>query len=319
MRQETFRSGAESRCLEIEQAITALDRGKKAATESFPALYRQLCHDLAVARDRQFDASLVNRLNRLAIRGHQHLYRTRTFSLQRAAVFFRSRLPNAVRREWTMVLLSVLLLLGSMSLFALLVYRDPALTYSVVSVEQVRRVEAMYNPASDRFLNPTEQDSRAGMFGFYIMNNISISFRVFAGGILFGIGSIVVLLYNGLYLGAVAGHLVRIGYGASFFGFVSGHSALELLAIALSGVSGLKLGWSLIAPGRCTRLESVRRTARHALPLLYGSMIMLTLAAVIEAFWSWMVLPAVIEYGFAGAWWLASIAYFAFAGRKHAV
>ena len=79
MRQEAFRAKAESRWLRTENTITGLDRGQKNAVATFPALYRQLCHDLAVARDRQFDASLVNRLNRLAVRGHQHLYRVKSF------------------------------------------------------------------------------------------------------------------------------------------------------------------------------------------------------------------------------------------------
>ena len=134
MRQEAFRAKAEDRWLQTENVITELDRGKKAASENFPALYRQLCHDLAVARDRQFDASLVNRLNRLAVRGHQHLYRVKSFSLERAALFLRLRLPCAVRRERIMVFLSLLLFFGSMGLFALLVYRNPALAYTVVII-----------------------------------------------------------------------------------------------------------------------------------------------------------------------------------------
>jgi uncharacterized membrane protein SpoIIM required for sporulation len=157
------------------------------------------------------------------------------------------------------------------------------------------------------------------MFGYYIFNNIGIAFRIFAGGILFGIGSILVVLYNGLYLGAIGGHLVLMGYGESFFFFVSGHSALELVAIALAGVTGLKLGWSLIAAGRQKRVDSLRRTAYQVMPLLYGSSALLFLAAIVEAFWSSLRLSLPIKYGVGVAWWIVLILYFLFSGRRHGV
>ena len=319
MRQETFRTRAKARWSATETMIGMLDRKKKKDTEQFPFLYRQLCHDLAIARDRHFDVSLVDHLNRMAIRGHQHLYRPKRFSLEKAATFVKIHLPNAVRKELGPVIIALALLFGSMASIAFIVHKYPVLIYSIVPAEQVRRIETMYDPDSERFLRPIEHESRFAMFGFYILNNISISFRVFAGGILVGVGSIFVLLFNGVFLGAITGHLIRLGYGSTFFTFVSSHSALELVAIALSGVSGLRLGWSLIAPGRMTRGESLRHAARSAVPLLYGSVIMLTLAALIEAFWSPLPLPIVVKYGFGIAWWLVLFCYFFLSGRKHAI
>jgi uncharacterized membrane protein SpoIIM required for sporulation len=231
----------------------------------------------------------------------------------------RFRFPAAVRREYRAILIAVVLLFGSMALVGIVVQAQPALVYSIIDPGQVRRFEAMYNPESDHFLTPVNQESRLAMFGFYILNNIGIAFRIFAGGMLFGIGSILVVLYNGIYLGAVSGHLILIGYGESFFSFVSGHSALELMAIALAGVTGLKLGWSLIAPGARTRIESLRRTATDVMPLLYGSTAMLFIAAVVEAFWSSLLMPFAIKLGVGLGLWIAMIAYFLFSGRRYGV
>lgn len=315
MRQELFRSRAEPRWRRIEEIIDGLERGKRAGTDAFPELYRQLCRDLAVARDRGFDISLVDRLNRLALRGHQHLYRFRRFSLTGASRFLRVEFPSAVRREWRTILFAALLFFGGLSLIGLLVQSRPELVYSVLAPEQVRELEAVYDPASERFLKPVDQGEQFGMFGYYLFNNIGISFRIFAGGILFGVGSFLVVLYNGLYLGAVAGHLFRIGFGRTLLGFVASHSALELLAITLAGVSGLRLGWSLVAPGRLPRAESLRRTAARMLPLLYGSTVMLVLAALVEAFWSPLGLPPAAKYAFGAAWWLLLPVYFTLSGR----
>ena len=97
------------------------------------------------------------------------------------------------------------------------------------------------------------------MLAFYIYNNVRIDFQCFAGGLLFGVGSIFFLVYNGLHIGAVAGHLTRVGYGETFWGFVAGHSSFELLGAVLAGAAGLRIGYALVAPGRA---HARRRHAR---------------------------------------------------------
>ncbi|WP_309476022.1 stage II sporulation protein M, partial [Escherichia coli] len=81
-----------------------------------------------------------------------------------------------------------------------------------------------------------------------MMNNISIGLRTFAGGLLAGVGTILVLIANGVNIGAVAGHLQAIGHGDPFWRFVAGHAPLELTAIVIAGGAGLRLGLGLVAP-----------------------------------------------------------------------
>ena len=162
-------------------------------------------------------------------------------------------------------------------------------------------------------------DSRFGMFGFYVMNNVGIGFRSFAGGIFFGVGSALILAVNGLIIGATAGHLTRLGFGSTFWPFVVGHGALELTAIAICGAAGLLLGQALLAPGRQTRLAALRTRARSAIVLVLGAMAMLVLAAVIEAFWSPLpMVPTAVKVAFGTLWWILVALYFTKAGRGQA-
>jgi len=155
------------------------------------------------------------------------------------------------------------------------------------------------------------------MFGFYISNNISVSFRTFASGILFGVGSIFFLVFNGLLMGAVAGHLTNAEFTQTFFSFVVGHGSFELTAIAISGAAGLKLGYSLLAPGNLMRKESLMRASKVAIQLVYGVIIMLVIAAFIEAFWSSNnVLMPWQKYLVGGFLWALVIGYFVFSGRS---
>ena len=107
------------------------------------------------------------------------------------------------------------------------------------------------------------------MFGYYIANNIGIGFRTFAGGILFGIGTLFLLVYNGLVIGGVAGHLTAIGYRDTFWSFVSAHGAFELTAIAVCGAAGLRLARAVLAPSQYSRARALA-LAGPRLPDLRG-------------------------------------------------
>jgi len=134
------------------------------------------------------------------------------------------------------------------------------------------------------------------------------------------LGSAFFLFFNGLMIGAVAGHLTHIGYGQTFWPFVVGHGAFELSAIALAGAAGLQLGWALIAPGRLPRSEALRLAARKSVLLICGVMLFLLIAAFIEAYWSSTIgVAPMTKYLVGAALWLLVATYLLFAGRtRHA-
>ena len=124
------------------------------------------------------------------------------------------------------------------------------------------------------------------------------------------------LFFNGLMIGAVAGHLTDVGFGETFWPFVVGHGAFELTAIALSGAAGLKLGWALLAPGALRRGEALRVAAKTSVRLIGGVMLFLLIAAFIEAYWSSMTWPQpTTKYLVGAALWTLVIAYLTLAGR----
>ncbi|MEO1172919.1 MAG: stage II sporulation protein M [Myxococcota bacterium] len=198
-----------------------------------------------------------------------------------------------------------------------LILLEPEYAYSVLDPGTAASMEAMYDPSSERHLRPRDADTDWQMFGFYIRNNVGIGFRTFAGGVFAGIGSLFFLVFNGVFFGAVFGHLYEVGFIMPLFTFVVGHGSLELTAIVLSAAAGLRLGWSWMAPGQNTRLDALRLGARKALPLIYGATLMLFLAAIVEAFWSSSrLLPPEVKWSVGGVGWLAVIAYFVFGGRR---
>ena len=321
MKQSLFESLHQADWQAFAAQLEALERGKADSAQSggFAAAYRRICQQLALAEARGYSNHLVEQLQHLAMRGHQQFYRHRSPLGAQLLGFVLAGFPRLVRAEWRCVLAASLLFFGSLLGMGVLVYLFPELVYSLVDPEQVASMEQMYDPDARRLGRFAERDSGDDwlMFGFYIMNNIGIAFQTFASGLLLGLGSLFFLLFNGLMIGAVAGHLSQIGYGQTFWSFVIGHGAFELTAIALAGAAGLKLGWALLAPGRLPRGEALRLAAARSVRLVGGVILFLLLAAFIEAYWSSMTLASpTLKYAVGAGLWLLVLAYLLLAGRS---
>ena len=127
-------------------------------------------------------------------------------------------------------------------------YWRPELILSVVSSETASSFEDMSSSSAESIGRTRTASTDWMMFGYYIRNNISISFQCFAGGLFAGVGSLFFLAYNGAFSGALAGYLTARGLSSTFYPFISTHSAFELTAIVLSGAAGLRIGHALLAP-----------------------------------------------------------------------
>ncbi|SFX75226.1 Uncharacterized membrane protein SpoIIM, required for sporulation [Pseudomonas sp. NFPP02] len=324
MKQSLFESRHQHQWQTFAEQLKQLEQGKAKAADvaDFPHQYRRLCQHLALAQQRGYSSYLVDPLQQLALRGHQQLYRHRSQLTANILAFLLADFPRLVREQWRFVLIAGLLFFGSLAGIALLVYLFPDLVYSIISPQQVAEMQGMYNPDANRLGRAAERAASEDwmMFGYYVMHNIGIAFQTFAAGLLFGLGSVFFLIFNGLVIGAVSGHLTDIGYGQTFWSFVIGHGAFELSAITLAGAAGLQLGWSLVAPGRLARSEALRLAARKSVRMLCGVMVFLLIAAFIEAYWSSTTrIEPWFKYAVGAALWLLVAAYLTLAGRsRHA-
>jgi len=324
MKQSQFESRHQPEWQRFTRLLEALERGKSDSktSEGFASDYRRICQQLALAQERGYSSHLVDPLHQLAARGHQQLYRHRSQLGAEVVSFLMAGFPRLVRAQWRFVLAASVLFFGSLIVMGLLVYWFPDLVYTVVSPEQVSEMEGMYDPSARRLGEAAVRGSSEDwmMFAYYIMNNIGIAFQTFASGLLFGLGSVFFLFFNGLMIGAVAGHLSGIGFGQTFWSFAIGHGAFELSAIALAGAAGLKLGWALLAPGALPRSEALRLAAKISVQLVCGVMVFLLIAAFIEAYWSSLnSFRPLTKYVVGAVLWTLVPTYLVYAGRsRHA-
>jgi uncharacterized membrane protein SpoIIM required for sporulation len=287
----------------------------KKGSLQFLKSFREITQDLNTAKANGFDPAIIERLNTLVNEGNQILY-SRHGSVKTLILFLIKTFPQKVRSNWKGILAVSLLFYGLMFFFGLLCFRFPGIAEELVSAFELAQYENMYDPESSHFLQPREVSGDADMFGFYIYNNISIAFRTFAGGILAGFGSLLILCINGIKSGIIEGHLIFSGYAKTLIPFVIAHSALELTAIIFSAYSGLLLGYSFFVTKGLSRGASIKKAGEDAMPIIAGSALMLFIAAAIEAFWSSKhTFPLTLRIGAGIAVWLLVLSYFLFAGR----
>lgn len=302
----------------LEDVIEAVEKKQPHEDiDRLPTLFRQICHDLSVARHRMYDLALVERLNRLAISGYRTLQRRVSGGWDSFARLVISDFPRAVRSEKRLFWLNMLLFWGPF--LALLVWtpRDPEWAMRLLGTEGMVQMEAMYGShTSPHDYMREEFGSNFMMFAFYIYNNVGIDLRTFAGGLLAGVGSLIIVLFNGAHIGAAAGYVHHACNPETFYSFVAGHSAPELMGVVVAGMAGMRLGLSFIHPGPFDRRTALVLGGRRALLLILGACMMTAFAAVIEGFWSANPMQPWIKYTFGAVMWTLTIAYLGFCGRQ---
>jgi uncharacterized membrane protein SpoIIM required for sporulation len=288
--------------IELEQILSdsALGRRQRATpagASRLAELFRSACSDMARARASGYPEDLIDYLNALTARCHNQFYVAPPYPLHRIWQFFATLFPLTVRRNAVYVVAGLLLFYGPMMGMVALSMTDEQTLYQIVPQQLLEQMERMYAKGHSQGRSETWD---VMMTGFYVRNNVGIAFQCFAAGIFFGLGSIFVILFNGLIIGAVVGFVSQTTSAMSLLSFVAGHGPFELTAICISGAAGLRLGFGAVITKNRPRLESLRLAAVDAVQLVLGAGAMLLIAALIEGFFSPSSLPMEVKFGFGG-------------------
>ena len=290
-----FTASRQERWQELELLLTRSEgnglRGfSSAEIEALGQAYRQVVSDLAIAQRDFPDDQLTAWLNGLASRAHLRLYRAPAPSWRQAGRFFWTGFARRFRAAGPYLLAAAVLLFGPALVAYIGAFLDPTLREALVPA-QMRQV--MQNGRTWTDIQPA---MRPGMATLIFTNNIQVAFLAFAGGVLFGLGTVYVLVSNGLLLGGVLGAATYYGVAPLLLAFISPHGYLELTCIVIAGAAGLMMGDALLRPGLLMRREAVARAARRAVELVAGAAPVLVAAGLIEGFISPSELPMWMKF-----------------------
>jgi uncharacterized membrane protein SpoIIM required for sporulation/uncharacterized RDD family membrane protein YckC len=257
----------------------------EAGVRAFVAEYRALSADLArlrtAARGTQSDELFY--LGRLVAGAHNLLYRDRRSTLREILRFIAIDVPTEVRRSFRPILVAAAFLFIPATIAYVAVVHDPAVAPVFIPVQMLDRAEEGVTRArtGDGYI-PDPQVFRPVMASQIIANNVQVTIATFVAGITAGIGTLFLLVMNGVSLGGVLGLYKSKGIASLLIAFVAPHGVLELSAICIGAGGGLLIAAALLIPGNRTRRKALADNGARAMRLLAAACLMLVVAGTLE-------------------------------------
>jgi uncharacterized membrane protein SpoIIM required for sporulation len=258
-------------------------------------LYRQMAADLAALREDPGSVHFARYVNQLLVRAHNTIYSGRRARPKEIFSFLWYTYPAAFRRNLKHCLLALLIFIISGLVGAALTYQNPDFTAKLLGPQMVETIER-HEMWTHSILGIKPLASSAIM-----TNNMSVAFTTFALGITAGLGTIYMMVFNGLLIGVIGVACWLAGMSLQLWSFVAPHGVLELPAIFIAGGAGFRIAQGLLFPGLLSRRDSLARAGSEAVRLVLGTIPILIIAGLIEAFISPTSLPVSLKFSLAAA------------------
>lgn len=275
--------------------------------EQMGQLYRVATSDLALAQ-RDFPRHPVTKfLNQLVAQGHAVIYRSEPLVASRLRRFVTWDFPRVYREMLPFTITATLLFwLPALLAFFVILYQPETSRWFLP--EQAQSLRAMIEDGELWTDIPLAE--RPYTSSFIMRNNIQVAFLAFGGGLLAGLYTVWILIFNGLMLGGILGLTGHYGLGFDLATFVVGHGVIELSVIMMTGGAGLMIGWAIIHPGLLRRADAVKAAASQSVLIVIGCVPLLVIAGMIEGFlspaeklhwvvkWGTGVITGILLYGY---------------------
>ncbi|MBL8849526.1 MAG: stage II sporulation protein M [Planctomycetaceae bacterium] len=278
-------------------------------------LYRRATIHLAQVATRSTDRQLIGYLNGLTAAAHSLIYLPpRRSVFAGAGGFLVEGFARSIARNLRFHAISAALLIGGAVLAWYLCQNDVLAAYALSMPGDIRQpgssreqLEAVLRSGRD------QQGGDKFLFAsFLFQHNLKVGMLSMAAGVLAGVPTVVLMIYNGMIIGSFMAMHERAGISTEAWAWILPHGVTEIGAIILCGGVGLMLGRSVVRPGELSRADSLRQAGREAALTCAGVAIMLLLAAVIESYLRQSHLSTPARFAFAAGsavFWTLYIAF----------
>ncbi|WP_342381512.1 stage II sporulation protein M [Myxococcus stipitatus] len=279
------------------------------------SLYRRAASDLAHAQTFYPGTDAHRFLNQLCARAYGAIYQPPRERWAQVRAFFLRDFPRTLRRELRYVGASGALFILGLLLGALVVLWEPRGAELLVP-SGVRQYVAQGRMWTDDILSVAPPDTVSSGIA---TNNLTVTILTFALGLFYGLGTMFVLVNNGVQIGAITALCAREGMAGRLLDFIAAHGPVELSIIVIAGGAGLMVGQALVDPGELPRGQALALRGREAVKLVLGCAPFLACIGVVEGYVSpgdlfptWA--KTALGLGLGGLFW----AYLLRAGRAEA-
>lgn len=240
--------------------------------------YQQVSSHLSYSRTWYGDTPLTARLTEIVGSARAAIYGPGERDGNVIVAFFTKDFPLAAWRARKFIAIAAVLLLAPA------IYVGVWMTFSDAALDASAPAALRESYVQKDFADYYSSQPAAQFSTQVLINNIQVSFMAYALGIFAGIGTVIVLIINGLGVGQAGGLFHAAGEAPRFWGLILPHGLLELTAVCVAGGAGLQLGWAMVSPGDRSRAAAIAEEGRSSVPIVIGLVLVFVTAGLIEGF-----------------------------------
>ncbi len=250
--------------------------------EKLSTLFTHVVDDLSYSRTYYPNRSVRVYLNRLAREFFSIIYSRQRHRKNLFRLFWTDELPQIIihcRRE---LIISFLFFSLAMAIGVFSAMNDPSFVSSILGESYVAMTKE--NISKGDPMAVYKASNELDMFLSITVNNLMVAFRTYVFGIFLSIGSLAILMYNGLMVGCFQYFFVEQGLFRESALTIWLHGTLEISSVVIAGGAGLTLGSGLVFPGTYSRLQAFQISGMRSLKLMLGISPIFVVAGIIESF-----------------------------------
>jgi uncharacterized membrane protein SpoIIM required for sporulation len=278
-------------------------------------LFKQVTAHLAYVKTNYPKHELNDYLNGLVAKAHSHIYKSETFGLRKLSYFYTYDFPELIRKYWGYVTTAMVVLLLGLVLGFVIHFIRPSLDGLIIPDTIQRSISQGLEEG--KVGSEWSFKERPVISTQIMINNIMVGVLAFGLGFTWGVGTITVLFINGILVGVLGAIFAEKTHSYEFWALILPHGVLELSAIFICGGAGLVLAKALVKPEDYTRKDALVLQGRIAIKMLFGTIPMFIIAALIEGFFTPLNIANWYKYIFALVSAIGIAWYFMILGRAY--
>jgi uncharacterized membrane protein SpoIIM required for sporulation len=265
MREVAFLRKNADKWKEFEQLLQAKDQDDP---DLLADLYIELNADLAYAQANYPGSKTEQYLNQLSVAVHDEIYRSKKEETNRLITFWTQELPALFATKQKELLYSFIVFSLAIGIGVLSSVNDPSFVRYIMGDAYVNMTISNIDQGDP--LGVYKKASEMNMFFAITVNNVRVSFFAFVSGLLTSIGVGMVLLNNGIMVGAFIHFFAKYGLVGEALRVIFIHGTLELSAIVIAGAAGFVVGNGFLFPGTHSRKDAFIKAGREGLKMIVG-------------------------------------------------
>lgn len=276
-------------------------------------LYQKVSTHLSKVRSESADSALVGRLSALVARARSAVTGAHAPLWSEFVRFWTVSFPVVAYRAWRWWIGAAVGFFLVATLIGIWVATNPEVQAMVGTPAEIEQI--VNHDFADYY---SENPAASFALGVWV-NNSWVAAQCIGYAILLGIPIPYVLFTNAANMGVMAGLMIHAGKADVLFGLLTPHGLLELTAVFLAAAVGMRLGWSVIAPGDRPRAQVLAEQGRAVVAVAIGLVVVLLVSGLIEALVTPSPLPTAVRIGIGVVAEVAFLAYVVYFGRSAAL